>query len=61
MPMDKILSLVMQAAVAMVSLLAIYLTTSLAMRDLLPDVPPFISRVRSGYAPSWGGLQTPLG
>ena len=26
--------------------------------DLLPDVPPFISRVRSGYAPSWGGLQT---
>ena len=28
--------------------------------DLLPNVPPFISRVRSGYAPSWGGLQTPL-
>jgi hypothetical protein len=35
MPMDKILSLVMQAAVAMVSLLAIYLTTSLAMRSQL--------------------------
>ena len=26
--------------------------------DLLPDVPLFISRVHSGYAPSWGGLQT---
>ena len=29
--------------------------------DLLPDMPPFISRVRSGYAPLWGGLQTRLG
>jgi hypothetical protein len=29
--------------------------------DLLPNVPPFISRVRSGYAPLRGGLQTRLG
>ena len=31
---------------------------SMSRPDLLPDVPPFISRVRSGYAPPWGGLQT---
>jgi hypothetical protein len=28
-------------------------------RDLLPDMPSFIRRVCSGYAPQWGGLQTP--
>ena len=27
-------------------------------RDLLPCMPSFISRVCSGYAPGWGGLQT---
>jgi hypothetical protein len=27
--------------------------------DLLPDMPSFIRRVCSGYAPQWGGLQTP--
>jgi hypothetical protein len=26
--------------------------------DLLPDLPPFISRVCSGFGPGWGGLQT---
>jgi hypothetical protein len=25
--------------------------------DLLPNVPPFISRVCSGFGPCWGGLQ----
>jgi hypothetical protein len=28
--------------------------------DLLPNVPAFISRVRSGYAPLRGGLQIRL-
>ncbi len=32
-----------------------------ALSDLLPNVPPLISRVRSGYAPFRGGLQTRLG
>jgi transposase len=27
-------------------------------RDLLPCLPSFISRVCSGSAPEWGGLQT---
>jgi hypothetical protein len=28
--------------------------------DVLPDLPSFIGRVCSGYAPVWGELQTPL-
>lgn len=28
--------------------------------DPAPDVPSLISRVRSPYAPAWGGLQRPL-
>ena len=28
--------------------------------DLLPVMPPFMGRVCSGYAPQWGGLQSPL-
>ena len=27
--------------------------------DLAPVMPPFMGRVCSGYAPGWGGLQTP--
>jgi hypothetical protein len=26
--------------------------------DLLPNLPPFISRVCSGFGPGWGGLRT---
>ena len=29
--------------------------------DPAPDVPSFISRVRSPYAPAWGGMQKLLG
>ena len=29
--------------------------------DLAPNVPSVISRVRSPYAPGWGGLQRPWG
>jgi hypothetical protein len=28
--------------------------------EVLPDLPSFIGRVCSGYAPVWGELQTPL-
>jgi hypothetical protein len=35
-----------------------FLTTSPNAVDLLPDMPSFISRVRSGFGPCWGGLQT---
>jgi hypothetical protein len=30
------------------------------LADVLPDLPSFIGRVCSGYAPVWGELQTPL-
>ena len=32
-------------------------TENLAFTDLLPNLPSFISRVRSGFGPCWGGLQ----
>ena len=41
--------------------LSVELQKKFDLVDLLPDVPPFISRVCSGYAPSWGGLQTQSG
>jgi hypothetical protein len=33
--------------------------TSDKVIDLLPDMPSFMRRVCSGYAPWWGVLQTP--
>ena len=33
----------------------------LPQADLAPNVPSFIIRVRSPYAPGWGGLQRPWG
>ena len=38
----------------------LFLTGLLNSRDLLPVMPPFMGRVCSGYAPQWGGLQSPL-
>ena len=35
-------------------------TVGHGVNDLLPVMPPFMGRVCSGYAPQWGGLQSPL-
>lgn len=32
--------------------------TATSATDLLPNLPSFIGRVRSGFGPGWGGLQT---
>ena len=43
---------------AKASLVSSFATGVLKDIDLLPNLPPFIRRVCSGFGPCWGGLQT---